>query len=513
MRVTGLGHAGLWIETTQGTILCDPWVNPAYYGSWFPFPDNRFLEWNRYSSPRYLYISHRHEDHLDHKLLEHLVSKETTVLLPDYPTGDLENTLRACGFSNFEHLPSATPVRLDGLKVMITPMRSPSDGPIGDSSLSVSDGEVSILNQNDAHLLDLEAIRSFGHYNAHFTQHTGAIWWPMCYDLPLKAKRTFARLKRESQRRRAVHYAKAIGADVVVPFAGPPAFLDETLFQYNGHGVMGDSIFDQQAVFLGDLQKSAPEITACSFFPGTELTLCRSGLSATRETYLDDETKVAITSDPLTHLRDQQVIRAPEIRASRATRAPKLTAHYYCDELRSWFEPLMRQAPTVSAALVAGVQLNVSGESILLDFCTSTVRPVAAGDTPRYWFTLDEDAVYANIQRRECDWVNSIFLSMRFTAGRIGKFNEYLYAFFTSLSRERMQYIDSWYEARQSRDTMIELDGWKVQQHCPHLGADFATSGAIENDVLTCEVHGWQFNLKTGMCLTTNMHRIESQPM
>jgi UDP-MurNAc hydroxylase len=48
MRVTGLGHAGLFIETTAGSVLCDPWVNPAFFGSWFPFPDNRDLDWDRF---------------------------------------------------------------------------------------------------------------------------------------------------------------------------------------------------------------------------------------------------------------------------------------------------------------------------------------------------------------------------------------------------------------------------------------------------------------------------------
>ena len=46
MRVTGLGHASALIETTYGSILTDPWVNPAYFGSWFPFPDNSQLDWD-----------------------------------------------------------------------------------------------------------------------------------------------------------------------------------------------------------------------------------------------------------------------------------------------------------------------------------------------------------------------------------------------------------------------------------------------------------------------------------
>ena len=46
VQVTSVGHAGFLIQTTAGSILCDPWVNPAYFASWFPFPDNSTLDWD-----------------------------------------------------------------------------------------------------------------------------------------------------------------------------------------------------------------------------------------------------------------------------------------------------------------------------------------------------------------------------------------------------------------------------------------------------------------------------------
>ena len=70
MRITGLGHAGMFIETAGGTILCDPWVKPAFFGSWFPFPDNRALDWEKFGKADFLYVSHRHRDHFDPWLLE-----------------------------------------------------------------------------------------------------------------------------------------------------------------------------------------------------------------------------------------------------------------------------------------------------------------------------------------------------------------------------------------------------------------------------------------------------------
>ena len=57
VRITGTGHASMRIDTPAGSILCDPWVNPAYFASWFPFPDNSQLDWETLGDCDYLYVS------------------------------------------------------------------------------------------------------------------------------------------------------------------------------------------------------------------------------------------------------------------------------------------------------------------------------------------------------------------------------------------------------------------------------------------------------------------------
>ena len=100
MRVTGTGHAGMRIDTRAGSILCDPWVNPAFFASWFPFPDNSDLDWERLGQSDYLYISHLHRDHFDVAHLRRFVSKSATVLLPDYPSNQLEDELARARIHN-----------------------------------------------------------------------------------------------------------------------------------------------------------------------------------------------------------------------------------------------------------------------------------------------------------------------------------------------------------------------------------------------------------------------------
>ena len=40
MRATSIGHAGILIDTVDGSIVCDPWFLPAFRGSWCVFPRN-----------------------------------------------------------------------------------------------------------------------------------------------------------------------------------------------------------------------------------------------------------------------------------------------------------------------------------------------------------------------------------------------------------------------------------------------------------------------------------------
>src|SRR3954447_11085232 len=341
MRITGLGHAGMYIEMAGGTILCDPWVKPAFFGSWFPFPDNRRLDWETYGKADFLYVSHRHRDHFDPWLLETYVPKDIEVLLPDYPTDDLENDLRSLGYHNITYAPAGEVIERGPLRLMVTPLRAPSDGPIGDSSLSIDDGTASILNQNDSHPLDLEKLLSFGKPEAYFTQFSGAIWWPMVYDLADEAKRNFAHLKREAQHRRAMFYIEKVDAAHVFPMAGPPMFLREELLRYNGLGRHNDSIFTDQAEFIARMHDEAPERTGHVFIPGTVVELNSGELTVTQTVYTDAEID-ALFADKWGYLAEQSATRQQEIADDEASRPAVLPPDEMLAALKEWWEPLLR---------------------------------------------------------------------------------------------------------------------------------------------------------------------------
>ncbi|HEU0089191.1 MAG TPA: Rieske 2Fe-2S domain-containing protein [Pseudonocardiaceae bacterium] len=506
MRVTGVGHAGLFIETVGGSVLCDPWVNPAFFSSWFPFPDNSDLEWDRFGQADYLYVSHLHRDHFDAELLRRHVRKDTTVLLPDYPTDELERELAALGFTDFLRTSSGVPVQRAGLRIMITSLTGPSDGPIGDSALSLDDGRTVILNQNDAHPLDVEALREFGAVHGYFTQFSGAIWWPMVYDLPAGAKREFARRKRAGQSDRALRYIDAVGAAHVFPTAGPPCFLDNELFDHNGLGRDGESIFTDQMEFLAELAAARPGVSAHLLLPGSVAELDGPHCVLTHERHSASEIR-HIFGAKTAYLREYQARARPAMDRERASRAP--VPADLLEQLKDWWEPLLKRAENICTGVGGPVRLDVGERSLVIDFIAREVREYA-GEHCRYRLSTAAELVATNLARREVDWSNSLFLSLRFRASRIGQYNEFVYIFFKCLSEERIDYVENWYEEQGDDGADIGLDGWRVQRRCPHLRADLARFGSICDGVLTCALHGWRFDLASGRCLTSAGHPIRA---
>lgn len=508
MRITGLGHAGMLIETAGGSILCDPVISSSFFGSWFVFPDNRGLDWETIGKADYLYISHRHRDHFDARMLETYVRKDIEVLLPDYPTDDLENDLRSIGYTNITYTQAGEIIERGALKMMVTPLRAPSDGPIGDSSLSVDDGTASILNQNDSHPLDLEKLLSFGKPEAYFTQFSGAIWWPMVYDLPQDAKQNFARLKREAQHKRAMFYIEKVDAPHIFPMAGPPMFLRDELFRYNGLGRDDDSIFTDQAQFLARLKDEAPQFDGHVFIPGTVVDLDAGELTVTQTLYTDAEIE-RMFSDKWSYLEEQRASRQQEIRDEEASRADILPPAEMLQALKEWWEPLLRRARTVRNGVGGAVRFRIGELDMVVDFPKAKVREYA-GEECIYWYTIPADLVSTNIRDHEIDWSNSIFLSMQFEVGRSGKFNEFLTTFLKCLSRDRIEYVENWYAEQSDQTEDAEIGEWTVQRRCPHLRADLTKTGKIEDGVLTCSLHDWKWDLTSGKCLTTQGHGIRA---
>ena len=519
VEITFVGHAGLFIETARGSILCDPWFNPASFASWFPFPSNEEVDLGKIASPTYLYCSHIHHDHFDPAFLRDHVSKETTVLLPDFPLDNLERAYRDLGFTRFLKTKSGQTTEVDGLKLTILASIAPTDGPLGDSGLIVDDGTVRLYDHNDSRPIDIDRLQELGPYDAHFVQFSGAIWYPMVYQYPERMMQTLGKKKRANEMARALRYIEQLGAAQVVPSAGPPCFLDDALWAFNDFDRDETNTFPDQTVFLDYLAEHGRD-NGHLMIPGSRMTLTPGGCTVRHP--LPDDAVRAIFRDKRAYLEAYRARRQPVIEAAKAA-WPRGQVDIVA-ALKEWFEPLMEIGDLTC--------VGINGR-VVIDFGEQAAPPPAGGPAPRgivldfqqrqvyawddqeweYYFKMDPALIEWCVVHHIEDWINDLFLSCRFEAQRKGAYNEYVYNFFKCLSPERLEYAEGYYAERTAEHQLLEMEGYRIQRRCPHLKADLARFGHVENGVLTCTMHGWQFELATGRCLTSDDRKLYSVPI
>jgi UDP-MurNAc hydroxylase len=183
--------------------------------------------------------------------------------------------------------------------------------------------------------------------------------------------------------------------------------------------------------------------------------------------------------------------------------------------MKAQIEPLLDESVYLAKGVGGPVRFDLTDpdgsiiESIVVDFPGKQVR-VYADEKVRYRFQTQRRLIEHLLHVGEGDWVNSLFLSCRFTAARIGQYNEFVYAFFKCLSEERLQYAEGWYESQRPDAEDITVGGWTFQRRCAHLKADLTRFGIVEGNQLTCQLHGWKWDLSTGRCLTAVGHEIRS---
>lgn len=527
MQVTSIGHAGFRIDTAAGSILCDPWVNPAYFGAWFPFPDNSTLDWDALGDCDYLYVSHLHKDHFDPQHLRAHVDKDAVVLLPDYPVPDLRRELEKLGFHRFLETTDSVKHPVSGpkgdLEVMIVALRAPADGPIGDSGLVVSDGKTTAFNMNDSRPVNLEVLHTeFGHIDIHMLQYSGAIWYPMVYDMPARAKEAFGIQKRQRQMDRCRQYIAQVGASWVVPSAGPPCFLDPQLRGLNDDHGDPANIFPDQMVFL-DQMRAHGQDHGLLMVPGSIGDFTGSQLNSLTHPIPTPDVEAIFTTGKTDYLADYAARMEPVLAAEKASWAPA-GGESLLEPLRATFEPIMMQSDQICDGIGYPVELRLEAggrqgagpateqetgqQTVVLDFPKRAVREPIPDEKFRYGFAIAPELVRTVLRDNEPDWVNTIFLSTRFRAWRVGGYNEYLYTFFKCLTDERIAYADGWFAEVHDDTASITLDGWEIQRRCPHLKADLSSFGVVEGTTLTCNLHGWQWNLENGRCLTSRGHEL-----
>jgi UDP-MurNAc hydroxylase len=211
----------------------------------------------------------------------------------------------------------------------------------------------------------------------------------------------------------------------------------------------------------------------------------------------------AIFSDKRAYLTRYQADWKPWLDDLKASWNPPTTD--LLATLQEWWEPLLEMAPTLRAQVGANVLLRAGDLPILIDFPNGAVR-LHDGEEYAFRFDIPRELVETVVAQRAVDWSNSLLLSCRFTAWREGEFNEYVYNFLKSLSRERMRRAEAEVvrkltpvdELAALHEPDVRIGDYVVQRRCPHRNADLAAFGEIDGCDFVCTLHGWRFDLETG---------------
>jgi UDP-MurNAc hydroxylase len=511
-----LGHSGLAIEHDGIQLLCDPWMSPAgaYNASWFQYPEYPHRDLGRLLEPTAVYVSHEHLDHFDPWFMRQL-DRDVPILTARLQKRRLVAKLGELGFERIHELD-----RFEGfeiapgfvVKIAVPSYNCPPHW-FDSCALIEVDGR-KIFNLNDSGLaLPLDELRA-AEIDVFLGQASPAIWYPLtytCYE-PDQKKRLMA-LRRQSAIESFLTGAKAIGAKLSIPFAGPPCFFDPELVDIF---VSPDSMFPTPPISARQLTEEtgmASEVLK----PGDKLWI-EDATNGGGNGHVHPPASFRVERTPAYEDFDYERDRAAYV-AARREEKEAIVAGVLADipeaepglfeRFRAHFVPLIERNPFFSLRIDIRVLFDVKGPHggrWIVDFRKEPRAEIVYEDDGgpcQYRFEFDSRNV-DQVLRDELSW-EDLLLSLRFRAHRDpDRYNQHLFTFLKMGDHRSLQLIAKaeMELANEAADTIVvSSDGkrWEVQRFCPHAGSDLSDAQVVDGH-LVCPGHHWHFDLATGEC-------------
>ena len=516
--ITALGHAGLRIDGADVRILADPWLSPggAFLGSWFPFPDNSHVLTPELLDVDLVVVSHEHLDHLDLDLLAGL-PQSVPVVVPRYPSTIIQRRLRAIGRTRIVVLGAWQRYPLsehDWLTVI------PEQCPMShDSAVLLKIGERGVLHTNDARISLSQARRAMtevgGPLDVMGVQMSGASWHPIRYEYDEVERERISTIKRIGKFKAVTRLVRQVEPRLVMPYAGPPCFLDDDLFELNS-GLRPGGIFPDQSEALAWLAERIPSQAGACLLPGDRIRL--DDLSVVRDPHWSGFTLDAGPEERRRYLKGYAARRRRAIDAAWAANPepqPGLAQRF-----KTHVESLGTLSEYFLARIGMTLRFDVSGPfGGVWDAHIGPDRVVVELDGGEghadYRLSMDGrwlDGVVSGRTRWE-----ELLLSLRFIARRQpDRYNDYLVGLLKHADRAALRAVEEFEAARDPEEiTEFTVGGrqFQVSRYCPHAGEDLAETGVVVNGVLRCLGHNFEFDLNSGRCLNARCDPIAVKAM
>ena len=503
MRITYLGHAGLRVDGADLRLLMDPWLSRtgAFQAAWYQFPANAHLDQVGLLDCDYVTISHEHLDHMDTTVLASL-APTTTVLIPQYPSPNFRDRLKATGVTNLIEVPAWHKFRLNERGDWLTFITEQSPM-CNDSAVLVYAGGASLLHCNDARLTVGQARRAAleckGRLDVLAAQMASATWHPICYEYPPEQMAEIATAKRTGKFRAVGRLLRLVKPELAVPFAGPMCFLDPDL-QHHNRWLKPAGLFPDQKQAADFLSSRLPGQEVGLWLPGDEYEpLSRRHVADSIWRDFDfGDTDDYIDAYASARRHEIETVRAAYPAAS-ADLPDAFVEHFRrLGEMSSYF--LDRIDMSVRFELTGEVEgrwdVELRPDGVRVDLRGRASRP-------EYGFRLDSRWL-APVIFGQIAW-EDLFLSLRFSAWRDPDiYNDYLIGLLKHAEPLALKAVEV-YEQSRSTDEKIVVEGpsgrYEIGRYCPHAGEDLAIASAIVGGAIRCLGHNLEFDLATGACL------------
>ncbi|GAA4862224.1 MBL fold metallo-hydrolase [Kitasatospora terrestris] len=468
-----LGHAGFVVEHAGVRVLIDPWFHPAFLEAWFPYPDNReLLPEVVAGSYDYLYVSHTHEDHFDARLLA-LLSRDVTVLVPDFRSREPARRLRALGFERQVRLGHREAHRL-GPDLVATMLLDTSHKE--DSGLLLDLGGYRFLDLNDCNTPMSELPSDVDLLAA---QYSGAMWYPNAYDYPAEVMAAKTAAVRADLLDTLARKVKLTGARTYLPSAGPACFLDPELDRFNDRAA---TIFPQWEDVADAFAAACPETRVVRTAPGDRVDApSPPGSWAT---------------DPAGYLAAYRERRRSEWQAWHTEPCAPVGA----DEVAAYFTRLQRLNRPLLADYRTGIRVEADGAAwgLTLGELAERVDLEDPPVDPAYTIRIPPRALRAVLDGR-AGWEEAL-LSMRLGLHRDPDVFDLTLLGLLRYGHRPAQTRQLARERSGRGGETISRDGLRLQRWCPHAGEDLSHA-VIADGVVECPRHHWKWSTATGACL------------
>ena len=519
--VISLGHAGLRIDARDLTLLCDPWLSPggAFLGSWFQFPDNSNVRERAAEGVQWVAISHEHLDHFDADFLAGLPDS-VRIVIPRYPSPAFRNRLAATGVKHIIELDAwaRLPLNTRGDWLTVIPEQSPM---CHDAAILISVGGVSVLHANDARLSVAQVRRAMaetgGPIDLMGVQMSGASWHPICYEYPQEVIAKISADKRSGKFKAVTRLVRAVKPRIVMPYAGPPCFLDPELARHNAQ-IPEPGIFPDQEQAADWLRARLPGQDVLVMLPGDAVGLVprdADGGPPAVDVRRDPRWAGFSLADPeavAVHVKEYAAARAREIEAVWAAHPDPEAGSGLAERFAAHFLALGAMSDYFNARIDMTIRFVVEGaDGGVWDvhLRPDGVAVDTAGSAADVQYRLTMQARWlAAVLSGEIRW-EDLFLSLRFSAWRSPDvYNDYLVGLLKHADPTALAAVEEYETGRSVEDTTVVQtpDGpVVVGRYCPHAGEDLAEGAVVEQGpegpLLRCLAHHFAFDLATGACV------------